>query len=308
METSQNNKNVGCRESATFLVSILSLIVATCSMFISKCAVDKSEEIAERFGAFDKGKLNLKFVDYLLVPNEVYDVCYGIIFHDSIENFASFPTGVYNSGNKTVESENLLINYPHSMNVTTDDTLLKLTPLLSKDDATRKIVRKSSLDQVLMSNKSINPNTTIDTWDMIYIGRKTPTPYIVSVDPKTGSTKVKIASSLIPYPVVAILTARDIEKQTFRFVISYWDEANMDSLIKKVALFKISNENRSIALRSFFVITPDVNKKAVKGEKKEYYADIFDDVVLCRLEDDMQSLLILNSDGSIRKKIETKSL
>lgn len=100
-----------------------------------------------------------------------------------------------------------------------------------------------------------------------------------------------------------------MEKQTYQFVISHWDEANIDSLVKRVALFKINNRDETTALQSFFVIVPDVNKKEViKGRKTELYPDLFNDVVLCRFDLDMTNLLILNSDGSIRKKIETRSL
>ncbi len=118
VETSQNNKNGGCRDNLTLLLSILSFIVATCSMFISKCAVDKSEEIAERSGAFDKGELHLSFEGYIIDTKKTYEIYFGIPFHDSVLYYSSIPTGVQNSGKKTVENVELVINYPHNLNLT----------------------------------------------------------------------------------------------------------------------------------------------------------------------------------------------
>lgn len=84
------------KEKLNLFFSYYNPFVATVAIFISIWAIKKPQEIAERSGAFDKGKLNLKLVDYLLKPNERYEVCYGLIFQDSISNFASFPTGIYN--------------------------------------------------------------------------------------------------------------------------------------------------------------------------------------------------------------------
>lgn len=82
-----------------------------------------------------------------------------------------------------------MIDYPHYMDVTVSDSTVKPMTLFSTLDATRKTVKHDPFDQVLWSFKFVDPNTTIDAWDMIYIGRKTSTPNSISVDPNTRVKK-----------------------------------------------------------------------------------------------------------------------
>ena len=62
-------------------MELASLIIAIIAVGISIWAVYKSEDIAKKSGAFDKGELRLSFDNFDILENQTYDVYFGINFN-----------------------------------------------------------------------------------------------------------------------------------------------------------------------------------------------------------------------------------
>src|SRR5688572_24896373 len=95
---SGNKTNNGKNENIATVVSIVGACISGVSLYIVIWSIYKTEEIAQRSGAFDKAELKLSLGDYSILPDQSYEIYYGLTSNDSTLNLVPLPTEIFNSG------------------------------------------------------------------------------------------------------------------------------------------------------------------------------------------------------------------
>src|SRR5690606_30186483 len=253
-------------DKINLVLGITSIIGVFISIFISIWGVKTSENIAEKSGAFDKGKLQLSFGGYFITPdNDInFDVYYGVDFSDTtILHFATLPFSIHNMGKKTIENANMIIKYPHIANIAVMDTLIKFNAIAT-EAIERKFGTVEPYDQVIFKFNSLNPNYSIEAGELICLQKETIFKDIIPVETKDSQTINLSTSVKYSYPTMVALTAKDIMTEQYNFVLNYRWETDLNKLIQTIISDKLSEKDKSKLNKQFFVIIP--NQAQIVGE------------------------------------------
>ena len=171
----------------------------------------------------------------------------------------------------------------------------------------RQFYTVEPFDVVAYKCGSINPKFSLPTYDAICFNGETS--YNKKIDVKTkDNMRVTVPVAFqYGYSVSVNLTAKDASTENYSFVLRYFNESNIDSLINKAINEKVNSENKDKVNKSFFVIIPANDKQFGKGKDKVTQTTFSpDNAVLCEFDTKMERVLIINSDGSPLKQIVVK--
>lgn len=289
--TSKFNKYLGIINVLLFIFAIL----------ISIWTVKHNDSVDEKSGKFDKGDLKLSFGGYFVLPNKDFDVFMGVNFSDSTLHFGTLPLGLHNWGEKTVENIGLLIKYPHIANIAIKDSLIKVEGLFT-DEIKRNFYKAEPYDQVMYSVKTINPNFSVETGDLICLREETKNSAIIPVKTKDNARINFSTSFSYSYSITVGIMAKDIKTETFTFHLSIRNQSNLDSFIKEIILEKLEAKKKGEICQAFFVIIPKLIKIIGKDRAKVSFLESnSSNTLLCQFDDEFKTLIILNQDGTINK-------
>lgn len=282
------------------LFNFVAVIIAIC---LSIWSTKKSESIAEKSGAFDKGELHLSFGGYFINSDIDFDVYYGVDFTDSILHFASLPLEIHNKGKKTVDNVSLLLKYPHIANIAVGDSSIKFEGIFT-DPIERKFHSIDPYDQVSYKLNSINPNFSVQTGDIICLQKETIFKDIFPVKTKDNGV-INVSTNIgYGYPVRIGLTAKDIVTEQYNFILNYRSENNLDSLFKKIIKEKLDSKGKENIRTAFFIIIP--KSERIIGDKKHKMTFMTADAtntLFCQFDTEMKFVAIYNQNGTIQKQI-----
>jgi len=286
------------------VLGLFNFIAVLVIIGISIWSTKKSEAIAEKSGAFDKGELHLSFGGYFINPNDEFDVYYGVNFSDSTLHFATLPLGIHNRGKKTLDNVNLLLKYPHLANIAVKDSFIKFDAVFT-DPIERKFITVEPFDQVSYKFISINPNFSISAGDLICLRKETIGRETFPVKTKDS---IEINFSTIfsyAYPIKIGLTAKDIRSEQYNFILSYRAESDVNKLVWAVIKEKRNSKDNEKNLRDFFIVIPKADK--IVGDGKHRITFMNSDAtntLFCQFDKTKQYIVIMNQDGTIQQQIK----
>lgn len=278
------------------------------TILIAIWGISMNERIAEKSGAFDKGEIKLSFGGYLINPSYRYDVYYGIDFSDSTLHLTTLPLGIHNNGKKTLEDVKLLMKYPHNSKMIVENNLLD-TVNISISPIVRKILKVNPYDQTLFECKSINPNLSILTEDMIYIHKE-----IIERYAYPAKTKDEISvNATIEYkfsPLIQLtITAKDIIAEEYFLNMYSRQGTDINKLIKEVINEKLNEKHRKGKINDFFIVIPTKTDIIEKGNYRTTTMNLVEEnTVLCMIDEKSKSFSVINKEGKIITKKDIAEL
>jgi hypothetical protein len=285
-------------------ISIAGAIIA---IIISIWSVNKSESIAERSGSFQKGELGLIYSGFPILPNKLFEVYSGLDFTDSTFYFFNLPFAIKNTGEKTVEDINLLIQYPNMAHLAIIDTLQ--FEGIQSNTLTRSFYRDKPFDQINYNVRSINPQFSISSEDLIMVSAETITNIegeIETADAKRMSYKSWVAFS---YQTEVTIGAKDLKTKQYRFNLNFRNANDLNILVKDIIKEKIKSKDPRKVVKVFFVSIPQIAKRVEKNERKIAFTECKENNTLLLQLDEELDLMILNApDGRILDQLEVKDL
>jgi hypothetical protein len=285
-------------------LGIFNFIAVIASIFISIWGVNQSETIAKKSGAFDKGDLKFSFGGYFLLPNKTYDVYVGVNFADSSLHFGTLPFGIHNWGKKSVEDISLIIKYPNMANISVTDSLINQKNIFL-DKFERKFQIDEPFDLVSYNLRSINPNFSVETPDLICFNKETKYSALIPVRTK-DDYEINVQTNFsYTFDIFVGLTAKDIDTESFKFNLNLRNQINLETFINSIITEKLETKKKKEILPSFIVIIPKVSKTIGKEKEKiTFLESSMSTTLLCQFDKDFKSVLILNQDGTLNKQIK----
>lgn len=289
-------------------MEVASVIIAIIAVGISIWSVYKSEDIAKKSGAFDKGELKLSIDNFNILETETYDVYFGINFKQNELNLLEFPISVTNIGNKTVEEIVLTSNYPSVMKVAIDNDLIKITSILG-DDIKRKYFSSKLFDQVSLNLKSLNPSVTVNMNDLISAQETFINNQKVSAKTKDGKNINLSISASFDYKIITTLNAKDITSQNFQFNVQNINSINFQEVLKLAVKSKLSKKEKSFINRPFIIFIPEVeNINGAENIKINQLKIVQNSGCLFKFDDEMKYLIQYNHDRTIKSIFDAKEI
>ena len=286
-------------------MELASLFVAIIAVGISIWAVYKSDDIARKSGAYDKGELILSFDNFDVLENQTYDVYFGINFVPKELNLLELPISVTNVGKKSVEEIALISNYPNIMNAAIDSKLIELKSILG-NDISREYFESKPFDQVALKLKQLNPNSAIHMSDLLSVQETSINNHKISAVTKDGKNVDFNVSADIDYKIISTLTAKDITSQNFQFNAQNINSINAQEILKMAIKSKLSSKEK--INRPFFIFITEIDKINQSDSIKINQLKIRPNSgSLYKFDDEMKYLLEYNRDGSIRNIFDVKS-
>lgn len=277
-------------------LGLFNVIALITSIIISIWSINKTEDIADRSGAFDKGEIVVSFDKFMLGSNSPTEVYYGMNFNDSLMNFVILPITLNNTGKKSVENINAIIEYPHISNLAIQDSMYKFEGARAKQ-LNRRFYRSEPFDQINYELQTINPNNSIQIPDLFYIPNPTQEETVIQTvtkDNKKLDFKVKCSFS---YSVNFHLTAKDILAKSYRVLIKSINIPDKDKLINKILTDKLKQREKESISDHFFVIIPTLKEKfEIKDQELRCYDSR--EIFLCQFDKDYKALLVTDKDGN----------
>lgn len=266
------------------------------AIIISLYSYNQNEEIAEKSGAFDKGKLNVFFGDYALTPYCNYDLYYGVDIKKNDLNFAKLPIEIINSGNKTIEDVSLYYQYP-TRTISLSDSLIKMETMFI-DEIERKYQRDYKHDNISYNIGKLNPYFFIGSGDIIYINGETKGKYKTLVKTKDNKEIILTTEAYFSYPFSVAITGKDIETTNYTFNLKIRKENNLEELIQQIVEERLQEFRKGRkGNTSFFVTVPTISKKY---ESIKILESNPSKTFLVQFDEDFKHVLIINTDGSIK--------
>jgi hypothetical protein len=279
-------------------LGIFNVIALIASIIISIWSINKSELIAEKSGAFDKGEVLVGLDNFLFTNTSSTEIYYGIKFSDSTMNLAILPFTLNNTGKKTVENVNTIIEYPHNSNLAIQDSIYKFEGALSKQ-LSRKFFRSEPYDQISYDIQTINPNNTSQLPDLFYIPNATQvetTIPVITKDNKPINLKTKYSFS---YIINFHLTAKDIISKSYRLLLFSYNISDKDLLIEEILKEKKKKMLKESISDHFFVIIPTLKEK-LKVEDKYLLTHNSKDIYYCQFDKEFKTLMVTDNKGEIK--------
>lgn len=289
-------------------MELASFIIAVIAVGISIWSVYKSEDVAKKSGAFDKGELKLSFDNFDVLENETYDVYFGINFNINELNLLEFPISVTNIGNKTVEEIVLTNNYPSEMKVAIDNDLIKINSILG-DDIKRNYFSSKPFDQVSLNLKSLNPRVSINMNDLISAQETSINNEKMSAKTKDGKNIDLNITASFDYKIITTLNAKDITSQNFQFNVQNINSINFQEVLKTAIKSKLSKKEENFINRPFIIFIPEVeNTNSADNIKINQLKIVQNSGCLFKFDDEMKYLIQYNHDGTIKNIFDVKKL
>jgi len=199
--------------------NFFNLLIVILSIGISIWAIVSNERIAQKSGAFEKGELRLALGGYDLSTHleKDIDVYYGV--SDTSLHFAEFPILVCNSGEKTVDDIELILNYPHNtlyphngLSTANQDSITNCESII--ENVNRKLQRDGDDELVLYPIKSINPKLSVSIGEVFSVDKSLIGAYQISWKSRNVIKKGKVFYSE-PATINVLLTAKKHNYQNF---------------------------------------------------------------------------------------------
>lgn len=286
------------------IVNLVGVIIA---ISISIWGVKKSESIAEKSGAFDKGNLQLSLAGYFINPSTEFDIYFGLGFSDTSLHFIEMPVKIYNNGKKTVADVNLFFKYLHLFNIALNDSIIKYDGA-GISQVKRTMTTNLPYDQVSFFMGDLNPNMSVNPNEFICaLKEETRGEVSVPVYTKDSVLLNVSASYTYSYPTIISLTGKDIISQVYQVGVNYRKETDINALVKRVLEEKKSlrDKKNSSWANSFFVIIPKKKETIGEGPYKITILDSSEDSVLfCQFDTGEKHLVVLTADGKAKQLID----
>jgi hypothetical protein len=280
------------------MIEILSLIIAIGALAVSFWAVKKSDEIAKKSGAYDRGELIISFLDFDILEDKTYDVYFGVKFRPNEINFLELPYSASNIGNKTVNEIVLLNNYPNEVKAAIDSDVLEIKSILG-DEVKRKSFSSKPFDQVSLSLKSLNPHSTVSLNDLMHVQETSFENQTISGVTKDGHTMHFNVSAGFSYQVITTLSATDIISQNYHLNIQNINSSDSKEILKQVIKHHQSKKGAT-SRRPFFIIMTEVDDvKDGNGFKLNRLKCISNSSYMYQFEEDMKYIFRYGKDKSI---------
>ena len=279
------------------IVNFLGLIV---SVIIAFLAIKSNEEIAEKSGAFDKGKLEMLFGGNTLEENSINSVYFGINLDQSEIISTSLPIKLNNIGQKSLENVNAIFKYSSFYEIAIKDyDYNHLKPF--SDSVVRKYIKKNPYENIAYSFISLNPNQSINIDEFFLykkdVFRPIKSTYLSKTQDKTYELDL--------YNLCKInfeISSKDTKTCRYDFLIFTIEENNFNNFFDKLINIK-RNEISFISKtdKKFYVVLPKVGSyNSYPVSKTETYSDETT-TFTCEFDDDYKNLNVYNSEGTFKK-------
>lgn len=283
---------------------IVNIIFLLINIILSIWTTNKSVEVAEKSGAFDKAKMELQIGKFsILNDGSDIEVIYGCNYDSTKVFLTYFPIGIKNSGNKDLEEPNLTIRYPHIGSIANMDTLLTYETDFFNDSFKRETKLFKPFDLVSFSLNKLNPNNTIYFNDVIRIS---PTILNTTFHEPLDSLKTYNVSMIYSFKSDVVLTAKNMSSQIFNFELGVRkanDIVELANLIIREKQKKIDEEGGNPQFNAILIYPSKIKTHDFGAELLEMTETEHSDVKLLTVNLEDKVALLLNSNGQVYKNI-----
>jgi hypothetical protein len=270
------------------------------SVWSTNRSVSKSEEIAEKSGAFDRGDLRLQLGDYAPQQNAKVPVLVVLNFSNARRYTMQIPFTLFNGGKKTLENVQMVSKYPDiqiGYEVISDKEL----HLVATDGASRKHVTDGVLNQITTNLGTINPKETLETADFLKI--RSPAFYD-SIAQQTYTDIPNGATIYFSENVEVSITAKDDETKRYAFSVGARSYSSPNLML--YGLFQEClnpRSDRDWMRDGFYLIYPKPGMSLTNPTPSTVYKSYNFQVDYCYFDNSFDMLYVVGPNGSIKRRI-----
>ncbi len=260
------NTSPNTHERKSYRLEIIAVIVTAVigigAIWISQRGIDKTVEIAQQSGAFDKADNYLGIGSLDLPPSQedTIQVVYGGTFDMKSVDISYLPISVGNFGKKNADDIQLIIDYPKKLGLAfTDTSILKANSLPGAATKREIMNNDETTESVVYSLNHLNPGVRITLEDPFFL-KKTD----MEIDVKSADSVPLKFRAYYSYTFAVTLLGKDLRTQRRVFSFSCYEAANIDQLIDSY----VSKLKRTKAENSYYYfIYPKKEKIHSKGDQ-----------------------------------------
>jgi len=301
MEMRKEKEKFSKADKINLRFNCFNLLIVILSIGISIWAIVSNERIAQKSGAFEKGELRLALGGYDLSTHleKDIDVYYGV--SDTSLHYAAFPIVVCNSGEKTVEDIELILNYPHDtlypyngLYTAIQDSIINCESII--ENVNRKLQIDGEDELVSYPIKSINPKLSVSIEEIFSVDKSLIGAYQISWMNGNIPKRGKVFYSE-PATINVILTAKNMPIKTLQFNINFRSGNDLTKLAQQVIKEKIDANKSSATRKAFYIVVPKVGKVYKKFGFNNTYMDVdWSNTFYCEFDKKENSLRIIKDD------------